>query len=491
MRSDPRGHCIIVNNVHFWTGQHPPSSSDSPPDPHVPPDRTGSNIDALKLQELFSGCLKFAVTRRDDVTRDQLHETIVEYQEMDHSNHDALFFIILSHGDRGDIIFTSDDIMIKINDIVKCFSASKCPTLSNKPKVFIIQACRGSECNSLVTLSKEPFGAQALTSQTATYDSGYSSASTAAPVLINVPDEADTLCAYATIDDHTALRDRKNGSWFVQELVNVIKDHAHNKHLLDLLTIVNNKLSSQHSIGNEVQVSQIKSSLRKMLYFHPRPPLLHTQSDIDVMREQQLLSSYHTRVSLPAMIPEHPHHLQHYHRNEQYINASRGQQQLMALHHQPHVSATPHFYEGKRHPNRKESTTSFVSVASEQGLLMNDVSSPPNSRGPSPPLMLNIPTISNQQSLHPPLNVPSLHPSPLPSPIPSPIPPPIPPPICGSQSDQDLPLSTGPLFSRPVTPDNQDTGQDLFVTNSCYSFRRPSSNSVTSHFSVKGKLFRL
>ena len=485
MRSDPRGHCIIMNNVHFWTGQHPSSSSDSPPDPHVPPDRTGSNIDALKLQELFSGCLKFAVTRRDDVTRDQMHEMLVEYQLMDHSNHDALFVIILSHGDRGDIIYTSDDIMIKINDIVKCFSASKCPSLSNKPKVFIIQACRGSESNSLVTLSKEPFQPQTVsTSQTAFYDSGYSPSSSTAPILINVPDEADTLCAYATIDDHTALRDRKNGSWFVQELVSVINDHAHNTHLLDMLTMVNNRLSSQHSIGNEVQVSQIKSSLRKMLYFHPRlphpprPPLQHSQSE--VIREQQILSSYRPRVSLPAMIPEQsPYHIQHS-SNHQYINARRAQQQLLAEYHHPHVSATPHLYEGQseaaRHPKRNESTTSFLSVASEQGLVMTDVNSPPNSRGASPPLsanLLSIPTIiSSQHSLHPPTNAPS----PLPSPLP------------GSPSGQDLLLSIGPLYSRPVTPTTQEIGQDaLFVSNGCYSYRRPSSNSVASHFSVKSK----
>ena len=315
MKSDPRGHCIIMNNVHFWTG-HPPSAQEDPQDHHVPPNRTGSNIDALSLQQLFSGYLKFAVTRRDDVTREQMHEMLIEYQEMDHSAYDALFVIILSHGDEGDIIYTSDDEMIKVNDIVKYFSASKCPSLSNKPKVFIIQACRGSEHNNLVMVNREQIHANDRPQPLPLYDSGYSTSSLGTPALINVPDEADTLYAYATIDNHTALRDRKNGSWFIQELVKVIKDHAHDTHLLDMLTMVNNRISLCHMIDDEVQVSQTKSSLRKRLYFHPRPPLKHTQSEIDVPRDQEIISNMKPRISLPAMTIherlEHPPHGQYF-----------------------------------------------------------------------------------------------------------------------------------------------------------------------------------
>ena len=236
MDANPVGHCLIINNVEFTGGDLA--------------ERVGSDRDATKLQELFGKFLNFTVELKRNVTREQLETTLKHYQQKDHSKFCTLFVVILSHGDEGNIVYASDGQAIKLDDIFKYFSASNCPSLGGKPKVFIVQACRGPQHN--------------YPQNVVSYDGGPSTFS-----QTKVPNEADTLHAYATISNHIALRDTVEGSWFIQELVYVIKNHGFKEHLLDLLTIVIDRVQNCHQSNNEVQVPQVSHSFGKFFYFAP------------------------------------------------------------------------------------------------------------------------------------------------------------------------------------------------------------------------------
>ena len=49
----------------------------------------------------------------------------------------------MSHGEVGDVILGADDDDVRIDKICSMFSNSNCTTLAGKPKVFLVQACRG------------------------------------------------------------------------------------------------------------------------------------------------------------------------------------------------------------------------------------------------------------------------------------------------------------------------------------------------------------
>ena len=67
----------------------------------------------------------------------------------------ALALVILTHGGGNDILFgtdgemcTENDISIPNNyisklDIIENFKPESCPSMIHKPKLFILQACRG------------------------------------------------------------------------------------------------------------------------------------------------------------------------------------------------------------------------------------------------------------------------------------------------------------------------------------------------------------
>ena len=62
----------------------------------------------------------------------------------EHYHSDACFICLLSHGEEG-YIFGTDGKRIPLDEIFLLFGNTNCKGLMGKPKVFIIQACRGGE----------------------------------------------------------------------------------------------------------------------------------------------------------------------------------------------------------------------------------------------------------------------------------------------------------------------------------------------------------
>ena len=52
----------------------------------------------------------------------------------------------MTHGEK-DFLYSRDQCY-KLDRIWKPFTAEKCPTLAGKPKIFIFQACQGSQVDS-------------------------------------------------------------------------------------------------------------------------------------------------------------------------------------------------------------------------------------------------------------------------------------------------------------------------------------------------------
>lgn len=99
----------------------------------------------------------------------------------DHSDHDCILISILSHGELGYIY--AKDTHYKLESIWSYFTASRCPTLAGKPKLFFVQACQGDQLDGGVTLHN----------RTET-DSADNQA-----MAYKIPVHADFLIAYSTI----------------------------------------------------------------------------------------------------------------------------------------------------------------------------------------------------------------------------------------------------------------------------------------------------
>nr|XP_033799428.1 caspase-7 isoform X2 [Geotrypetes seraphini] len=175
--------------------------------------------------------------------------------EENHNDCACFACIFLSHGEEGFIYGTDGPMCIK--KLTTMFRGDRCKTLVGKPKLFFIQACRGSEFDE---------GIQA--------DSANHSLETDASPRHKIPIEADFLFAYSTVPGYYSWRNPGNGSWFVQALCQVLSTYGRQLEVLQMLTRVNYLVANNFESWSEdsrfcakKQIPCVVSMLTKELYF--------------------------------------------------------------------------------------------------------------------------------------------------------------------------------------------------------------------------------
>lgn len=171
-----RGTCVIFNNQVFQ--------------PHTNlSERRGSDRDEENLSHQF-GNLGFRVFVYTDLTCRDICSKLDELGKQNYSGDDCFVCCILTHG--GDGVLYGSDGKFPVDRVFKPFLDSACPTLRGKPKLFFIQACRGTQLDDGVVVALD------------TADSSLG----AGPMLT----DPDFLVAYSTVDGPVC---RTFGAWSV------------------------------------------------------------------------------------------------------------------------------------------------------------------------------------------------------------------------------------------------------------------------------------
>ncbi|XP_048713805.2 caspase-7 isoform X3 [Caretta caretta] len=177
----------------------------------------------------------------------------------DENHSDAACFacIFLSHGEEG-FIYGTDGIL-EIKDLTTFFRGDKCKTLIGKPKLFFIQACRGSAFDDGIQTDSGPANNTGVTDANHRY---------------KIPVEADFLLAYSTVPGYFSWRNPERGSWFVQSLCSMLNDHGKQLEIMQILTRVNYMVATNYEsksddprFSEKKQIPCVVSMLTKELYF--------------------------------------------------------------------------------------------------------------------------------------------------------------------------------------------------------------------------------
>ncbi|XP_041839299.1 caspase-6-like [Melanotaenia boesemani] len=250
MRNKRRGLALIFNQERFFwrLGLN---------------DRHGTNADRYNLEKRLLE-LNFEVRSFDNYRQVEVLEKIQEAAKDDHSDADCFLLVFLSHGEN-DHVYTYDD-KISIQDITSMFKGDKCKSLVGKPKIFIIQACRGDKHDNPVT----PCDAvdNEVLANTVVVD---------ASAVHTLPAGADFIMCYSVAEGYYSHRETINGSWYIQDLCEILQRFGDSLEFTELLTLVNRKVSMR-SVGNctdrsaigKKQVPCFASMLTKKLYFRPK-----------------------------------------------------------------------------------------------------------------------------------------------------------------------------------------------------------------------------
>uniref|UniRef100_A0A3B3SD52 Caspase 7, apoptosis-related cysteine peptidase n=1 Tax=Paramormyrops kingsleyae TaxID=1676925 RepID=A0A3B3SD52_9TELE len=177
--------------------------------------------------------------------------------EEDHSNSSCFACILLTHGEES-MVFGTDGVM-PLKTLTSLFRGDVCRSLVGKPKLFFIQACRGSQFDDGIETDSGP---------------PKDTLETDANPRNKIPVEADFLFAYSTVPGYFSWRNPGRGSWFVQALCSVLKEFGKQLEIMQILTRVNYKVATSFESWSEdphfhekKQIPCIVSMLTKELYF--------------------------------------------------------------------------------------------------------------------------------------------------------------------------------------------------------------------------------
>ncbi|KAM4031420.1 LOW QUALITY PROTEIN: caspase-7 [Anomaloglossus baeobatrachus] len=236
------GKCVIINNKNFHekTGMCI---------------RNGTDKDAGDLFRCFKS-LGFDVMVHNDRSCEDMERLLQNLAQQNHNDSACFACILLSHGEEGQIYGTDGAMAIKSDHL---FRGDKCKSLVGKPKLFFIQACRGSEFDDGIQTDSGPANDSLETDANPRY---------------KIPVEADFLFAYSTVPGYYSWRNPGRGSWFVQALCSVLNEHGKQLEIMQILTRVNylvatnfESWSDDPRYSEKKQIPCVVSMLTKELYF--------------------------------------------------------------------------------------------------------------------------------------------------------------------------------------------------------------------------------
>ena len=223
-KCDP-GLCVIMNNVEFNSSQLR--------------ELTGGKRDEKDLKKLFKK-LGFTVMVHQNLTAEKMKSTAKGYSRMTHCG--VFFLIILSHGGEGDVVYGTDGKKVEVHQLKELFYARNCPSLAGIPKIFMIDACRGSRNEEI----------HHLKTRSATKSPNHKG---------SVTDSADVYTIFASTQGTTAVIDPIQGSHLTQSFVDAIKDADCGKKFEEIMTEVKG-----HIHARKAQTAETNSTFTKFYY---------------------------------------------------------------------------------------------------------------------------------------------------------------------------------------------------------------------------------
>ncbi|XP_062849645.1 caspase a-like [Trichomycterus rosablanca] len=186
--SDRKRVALIINNVKFKNCLY---------------NRTGAEKDEASMAILLEG-LGYNVIILNDLCSEGMEAALRDFsQRSEHIYSDSTFVVVMSHGGPDGINGINDDEterdIFPVDKIFYYLNSKNCPRLTDKPKIILIQACRGGSSKGTKQHREKDFG-----------------------------------CLRSCTPDTVSSRNPASGSIFIQSLVKIFNEHAHEDDIMEL-----------------------------------------------------------------------------------------------------------------------------------------------------------------------------------------------------------------------------------------------------------------
>uniref|UniRef100_G1QFU6 Caspase 5 n=1 Tax=Myotis lucifugus TaxID=59463 RepID=G1QFU6_MYOLU len=192
---------------------------------HLQP-RKGAELDITGMTELLKG-LGYTVIVEENLTAKEMESVLVEFAARpEHRTSDSTFLVFMSHGllDRlcGKQHSKENPDVLPYDTIFRVFNNRNCPSLKDKPKVIIVQACRGENRGEL-WVSDSPAAVTDSTSQ--------SPENLEDDAVYKAHVEKDFIAFCSSTPHNVSWRDTTKGSLFITQLIGCFQKYSWCCHL--------------------------------------------------------------------------------------------------------------------------------------------------------------------------------------------------------------------------------------------------------------------
>ena len=229
----------------------------------------GTRKDGSRMKRVFDE-LQIATLWRENVTGAELRQMLREIATLTRPRtYESISFVFSGHGGERDILRLQDGSKVDLQEIVNAFLPGQAPNVGNIPKLFFIDACRGSDTIQPVVVPRTGGKVQVDRPQQigTTRDRG------ATDRTVSVPPEGNMLIAYSNISKNRVLEGKDGGVWMKA----LAKRLAESKESIEnVLTQVRQDLQHTYQDPNWQDLMQLPETISRLLtqvYLHPEAVL--------------------------------------------------------------------------------------------------------------------------------------------------------------------------------------------------------------------------
>ncbi|KAM4742069.1 caspase a-like [Anableps anableps] len=232
--------------------------------------RKGAEKDEENMEKLLKS-LGYELVKYNDLTAKRMNEVLCTFSEHPKlKDTDSVFVVIMSHGKREFVLGVNHSEEkpdeFPVDNIYKHLGSQECPALMNKPKIIIIQACRGERGGSVIV-------SDSASGQVVSDDVSQQPPANVGNIVDDairyVHKEKDFISLLSSTPDTVSYRREDLGSFLIQYITEVFNTCSHEDDIDELFRKVMQRFEEFPDETKRQMPTKDRCTLTKRFYLFP------------------------------------------------------------------------------------------------------------------------------------------------------------------------------------------------------------------------------